>query len=207
MSTENVVVLSFKEESKAYQAMTVLKQLSAEGRIGLRSGSVITHDKDGKLRVEDAQMDMSLGSGMLVGGLVGSLVGILGGPLGVLLAGGAGAMIGANRDLESVRDDLSLVELVGKAIPIGSTGVIAEVFEPATEVIDTEMAKLDGSVTRRPASEVQAEVEQAQEVEEPARNEASRVMRNNRLAQLKQQVAQLDEEGVVAALKQRTQSS
>lgn len=207
MSTENVVVLSFKEESKAYQAMTVLKQLSAEGRIRLRSGSVITHDKDGKLRIEDAQMDKSLGSGMLVGGLVGSFVGILGGPLGVLLAGGAGAMIGANRDLDSVRDDLSLVELVGKAIPAGSTGVIAEVFEPATDVIDTEMAKLDGSVTRRPAAEVQAEVEQAQDVEEAARNEASRVMRNNRLAQLKQQVAQLDEEGVVAALKQRTQSS
>lgn len=207
MSTENVVILSFKEESKAYQAMTVLKQLSAEDRIGLRSGSVITHDNDGKLRVEDAQMNKSIGSGMLVGGLVGSFVGILGGPLGVLLAGGVGAMIGANRDLDSVRDDLSLVELIGKAIPVGSTGVIAEVSEPETGVIDTEIAKLDGSVTRRPAAEVQAEVEQAQEAETAARNEASRLMRKGRIGQLKQQVERLDEEGVVAAVKQRTQSS
>jgi hypothetical protein len=42
--------------------------------------------------------------------------------------------------------------VLGTAIPAGSTAVIADVEEPAVEVIDVEMKKLDAEVTRRPVT-------------------------------------------------------
>jgi hypothetical protein len=37
MAKENVVVVRFTEPSKAYQALSVLKECAADGRIGLDS--------------------------------------------------------------------------------------------------------------------------------------------------------------------------
>ena len=41
MAKENVVVVRFAEPSKAYQALSVLKECDASGRIGLESGAVV----------------------------------------------------------------------------------------------------------------------------------------------------------------------
>ena len=41
MAQENVVVVRFTEPSKAYQALSVLKECDAEGRIGLESAAVV----------------------------------------------------------------------------------------------------------------------------------------------------------------------
>lgn len=41
MAEENVVVVRFTEPSKAYQALSVLKECSAAGRIGLQSAAVV----------------------------------------------------------------------------------------------------------------------------------------------------------------------
>ena len=37
MAIENVVLVAFEEESKAYQAATVLKEASAQGRVDLHA--------------------------------------------------------------------------------------------------------------------------------------------------------------------------
>jgi hypothetical protein len=58
------------------------------------------------------------------------------------------------------------------------------VYEPAVEVIDNEMGKLGGEVTRRPAYEVLAEVEAAEEAADAAAKEAHRVMNEQRKAEL-----------------------
>jgi hypothetical protein len=54
------------------------------------------------------------------------------------------------------------------------------VTEPAVEVIDGEMRKLDGEVTRRPVAEVVAELEAAEEAADAAAREARRAIRNKR---------------------------
>ena len=51
--------------------------------------------------------------------------------------------------------------VLGQAIPPGATAVIAQVTEPATEVIDAEMALLDGEVTRSSTAQVMSELEAA----------------------------------------------
>jgi uncharacterized membrane protein len=194
---ENVVVVRFTEPSKAYEALSVLRQSSGEGRIELQSAAVVERAGDGTLRIpEDAD---NVGPvGMASGSLIGMLIGVLGGPLGVLVGWGAGALVGGAFDVErAVKSDEALTAL-GRAIPPESTAVIASVTEPAVEVIDGEMAKLGGEVTRRPTAQVLDELEAAEEAADAAAREARRELRKQRKADLD---ANLDSR--VASLKEK----
>jgi hypothetical protein len=62
--------------------------------------------------------------------------------------------------------------------------VIANVSEPAVEVIDGEMMKLGGEVTRRPVAEVMNQLEAAEDAQRAAAREARRAMREKRKADL-----------------------
>ena len=73
----------------------------------------------------------------------------------------------------AVTSDEALTVL-GRAIPPGSTAVIASVEEPAVEVIGGEMKKLDGEVTRRSVAEVMGELEAADDAADAAAREARR---------------------------------
>ncbi len=89
------------------------------------------------------------------------LIGVLGGPVGVLLGLGAGAAIGAAVDLDRADEGDAVLTQMSMAIPVGSSALIAEVDEYAVEVVDGEMDALGGTITRRPAEEVLAELEAA----------------------------------------------
>jgi uncharacterized membrane protein len=193
---ENVVVVGFAEPSKAYQALTVLKQCDAEGRISLRSAAVVERTASGELRIPEGTDNVGL-LGTASGSLIGMLIGVLGGPVGVLVGWGTGALMGGVFDLARVdKSDEALSEL-GRAIPPESTAVIAGVEEPAVEVIDGEMAKLGGEVTRRPLDEVMSELEATEAAAEAAAREARKELREKRKVEL---TADLDER--VSKLKQ-----
>jgi uncharacterized membrane protein len=183
MAHEDVVVVRFTEPSKAYQALSVLRQCDSEGRIGLESAAVVERTANGELRIPDSTDNVAL-VGTASGSLIGMLIGVLGGPVGVLLGWGAGAMMGGAFDVDrSIRSDEALTVL-GQAIPPGSTAVIASVEESGVEVIDDEMAKLDGEVTRRSVGEVMVELEAAESAAEAAAREARRTIREERKAEL-----------------------
>src|SRR5579871_1381202 len=155
MPKENVVVVRFAEPSKAYQALSVLKQCSADGRIELQTAAVVERTPTGELRVPESADHVGL-VGMASGSLIGMLIGVLGGPVGVLLGWGAGALMGALFDVDRAATSDDALTVLGRAIPPESTAVIARVKEPAVEVIDGEMSKLGGEVTRRAVGEVTA---------------------------------------------------
>ena len=148
MAQENVVVVRFTEPSRAYQALSVLKDSDASGRIGLESAAVVERTAAGELRIPESADNVGL-VGTASGSLIGMLVGVLGGPVGVLLGWGAGAMMGGAFDVDRAVTSDEALTVLGQAIPTGSTAVIASV-EPAVDVIDGEMKKLDGEVTRPP---------------------------------------------------------
>ena len=79
MAQENVVVVRFTEPSKAYQALSVLKECDAEGRIGLESAAVVERTAAGELRIPESADNVGL-VGTASGSLIGMLVGVLGGP-------------------------------------------------------------------------------------------------------------------------------
>src|SRR5919201_4405389 len=146
---DNVVTVRFTQPSKAYQALSVLTQCSDEGRIELESAALVERTPEGELRIPEGSDNVGL-VGTASGSLIGMLIGVLGGPVGVLVGWGAGAVMGGAFDVDRAATSDEALTVLGTAIPAGSTAVIASVKEPAVEVIDGEMKKLDGEVTRRP---------------------------------------------------------
>jgi uncharacterized membrane protein len=179
----NVVVVQFPDASKAYQALTVLKECDAEGRIGLKSAAIVERTPDGELRIPEGTDNIAL-VGTVSGSLIGMLIGVLGGPVGVLVGWGAGAVMGGTIDIVGVTKSEEALTALSRAIPPNSTAVIASVTEPAVEVIDGEMEKLDGEVTRRTVDEVMAELEMAEEAADAAAREARRALHEKRKADL-----------------------
>jgi uncharacterized membrane protein len=113
------------------------------------------------------------------------LIGVLGGPVGALIGWGAGALLGGAFDIDRAETSDEALGVLGRAIPPGSTAVIASVNEPAVEVIDGEMKKLDGEVTRKPAAEVMDELEAAEDAAAAASREARRTVREKHQADAK----------------------
>jgi uncharacterized membrane protein len=183
MAQENVIVVQFDEQSKAYQALSVLKESDAEGRIGLESAAVVQRGVDGELTIPDSADNAAL-VGTASGSLIGMLVGVLGGPVGVLVGWGAGALMGGAFDLERADTSDEALSVLSRAIPPGSAAVIASVEEPAIEVVDAQMAQLNGTVTRKPQWEVMNELDAAEEAAEAAAREARRTLREQRKAEL-----------------------
>jgi uncharacterized membrane protein len=183
MAQENVVVVRFTEPSKAYEALSVLKECDAEGRIEVESAAIVERTPEGELRIPEGTDNVGL-VGTASGSLIGMLIGVLGGPVGVLAGFGAGALIGGAFDLDRADVSDEALSVLGRAIPPGSTAVIASVEEPAVEVIDGEMKKLDGDVTRRPLAEVMDELEAADDAADAAAREARRTLREKRKAEM-----------------------
>jgi uncharacterized membrane protein len=183
MAKENVVVVRFAEPSKAYQALSVLKECDVGGRIGLQSAAVVERTAWGELRIPESADNVGL-LGTASGSLIGMLIGVLGGPVGVLLGWGAGALMGGAFDIDRAVTSDEALTVLGKAIPPGSTAVMASVDEPAIEVIDGEMKKLGGEITRRPVAEVMTELDAAEEAADAAAREARRTIRTQRKAEV-----------------------
>src|SRR3954447_6185354 len=96
---ENVIVTTFSEDSRAYEALARLKELAVDGQIDLHDGAVVARAQDGTLhlhdgpagaRARDARRPLhdeagkeDEGLATLPGGTIGLLIGILAGPLGV----------------------------------------------------------------------------------------------------------------------------
>jgi len=51
MAKQNVVIVRFTEPSKAYQALSVLKECDAGGRIDLESAAIAERTPTGELRI------------------------------------------------------------------------------------------------------------------------------------------------------------
>jgi len=186
---DNVVVVRFDESSKAYQALSVIKGCAAEGRIGLEEAVVVERTPDGRLQMVERTGNDDL-AGLAGGSVIGMLVGVLGGPLGVLVGWGAGAIVGGAWDLSRIDASGEGIALLSRAITPGSNAVIANVNEPAVEVLDGEMEKLGGVVTRRPVAEVTAELEVAEEAANAAAYEARKTLYKQRTAKLKADIDQ-----------------
>ncbi len=183
MPERNVVVVRFNEPSKAYQALSVLKECDAEGRIALESAAVVERTPEGALQIAEGADNLGP-VGAASGSLIGMLIGVLGGPVGVMLGWGGGALIGGAFDIDRAVTSDEALTVLGRAIPPESTAVIASVAEPAVEVIDGEMAKIGGEVTRRSAADVMDELEAVEAAADAAALEAMRTVHERRKAEV-----------------------
>ena len=204
-STYNVISVSFDPDDNAYAAITALKELEAQDRLGVEAGAVIVRGEDGQIEVKDRS-----GSPEFVatgtGGLLGLLLGVIGGPLGVLIGGTYGLMVGSLFDLAEIDDNESVLSQMSASVKPGRPVVLAEVVEQSPEVVDTAMARLGGTVLRRPVDEVQAEIAAAEQAEEEARRKATEELLRGRRDRTKEQVSAKVEQ-LKAKLPQRAQAT
>ena len=176
---ENVVVVGFADDSSAYEGLTTLKELDSQGQIKVVEAAVVTRGDDGHVDVKDQVGDDNL-AGTASGGIVGLLVGILGGPFGVLLGGATGLLIGSLYDMADADETDSVLSEVSKTVQTGRNAVLAQVVEQSPEVIDAAMARLSGTVVRRPVDEVESEIAAAEEAQREAKAQARKKLREAR---------------------------
>jgi hypothetical protein len=69
---------------------------------------------------------------------------------------------------------------ISASVRPGHTGLLAQVTEQSPEVVDSAMARLGGTVLRRPVEDVEAEVAAAEKAQRQAKREAARELRRAR---------------------------
>ena len=181
---DNVVLVGFTEQSKAYQALSTLRQAGDAERVEVRSAALLQRGPDGLVRVPEGD-DVAPGAAIAGGGLIGMLIGVLGGPLGVLLGTSTGVLTGSVVAADHADDqDIALDAISGQIEP-GQTVHVAEVGEVTPEVVDNAMSALGGTVTRRSAADVYDEIQSAKAAQDAAEAEARRVLREQRRAEHK----------------------
>jgi uncharacterized membrane protein len=177
---ENVIVTTFSEDSKAYEALARLKQFAAEDQIELHDGAVAERAQDGTLHLRDESGNQDDGLATLTGGTIGLLIGILAGPLGVLLGGALGLLAGSIVDAEDDDETDSVLEHIARSIGTGQTAVLADIDENGPVAVDAAMAALDGTITRYARKDVEAEIAGAEEAAHKARTKARKELRHQR---------------------------
>jgi uncharacterized membrane protein len=177
---ENIIVTTFSEDSRAYEALARLKELAAEGQIDLHDGAVVERTQDGTLRLRDDAGNEDEGLATLTGGTIGLLIGILAGPLGVLLGGAMGLLAGAIVDTEDDEETDSVLEHISRSIGNGETAVVADVAESSPAPVDGLMADAGGRMQRYVRKDVEAEIAGAQEAAHEARVKARKELRHQR---------------------------
>jgi uncharacterized membrane protein len=177
---ENVIVTTFTEDSRAYEALARLKELAGQDQIDLRDGAVVERGQDGTLRLHDEAGNEDEGLATLTGGTIGLLIGILGGPLGVLLGGAVGLLTGAIVDAEDDEETDSVLEHIARSIGNGKTAMLGDLDESGPAAVDGAMAALDGRVQRFARKDVEAEIAGAEEAAREARVKARKELRHQR---------------------------
>ena len=184
---DNVVVVSFEHDSDAYEALTDLKQLDAQGQIDLRAAAVVVRGEDGRLVTKDEVAESPV-EGTATGGIIGLLIGILGGPFGILIGGSIGVLAGALFDVDHEEHTDSVLGEVSRSVRVGRTTLLAEAIEPSSEVVDTAMARLSGTVARYGVAHVEAEIAAAEDAQHAARKKARKELHEQRHAKHKAEV-------------------
>ncbi|MGB3328413.1 MAG: hypothetical protein WBA46_05610 [Thermomicrobiales bacterium] len=151
----------------------------------MRSAAIVTRDQYGRMSVPESG-DAVIGDATWGGSLIGMLIGIIGGPIGMLFGWAGGALVGGAIDVRRADRGDSLLGQISELVPTSGTALVAEVNEYATEVVDGLMVPLGGTVFRRSADSILAEMEAAEEAYDKAKDEADRVAKERRKAERKE---------------------
>jgi len=171
---EDMLVVVFDNETKAYEGSRALHQLDNEGSITVYAESVIKKDGNGTVSMLQGGGDFPVRT---VGGTaIGSLIGALGGPIGLGLGALAGSFAGLMGDLYAAGVNTDYLSDVSAALTPGKCAVVADVSEEWVTPVDTRMEAAGGVVFRSLKSAVEDD------------------LRARDVAELKQEIAQLQAE-------------
>jgi uncharacterized membrane protein len=143
---ERMLVVTFGDESKAYEGSHALKQLDEEGSITIHAESIIKKNADGTVTVKQSEDEFPI---RIVGGTaIGSLIGLLEGPIGLGIGAAIGTLAGSIVDLNMAGVDAEFLDDVSAFLTPGKCAVIIDVSEEWVTPVDTRMEALGGAVFR-----------------------------------------------------------
>jgi uncharacterized membrane protein len=184
---ENVLTVNFEDDTKAYAALTSLKQLDEQGQLKLGGAAVVVRNEDGRIETKDEVGDPEV-AGTATGGVLGLIIGVLGGPLGVLIGGYTGVLVGSLFDMGEADDTESALSDVARSVRPGHPTLIAVATEQSPEVVDAAMTALGGTVVRRYLDVVLSEIAATEDAQRAAEKEARKKLREERQAKAKEDV-------------------
>jgi len=148
---------------------------------------VVVRGEDGKI-VTKEQIEAESWEGTAGGGLIGLLIGVLGGPLGIVIGAATGVLVGSLFDQDDTDETESALAEISKSIRVGVPALLADVIEESPVAIDAAMANLGGTVLRRSAGDVQAEVAAAEEAQREAKKKARKELYDARRKKQKEEI-------------------
>jgi uncharacterized membrane protein len=184
-TVDNVVVVGFDDNSKAYEGLSTLKSLSDQQQLTAKSAAVVERDPAGTLQVKDS-FEAGTGAATVGGGFVGMLLGVIGGPVGMVLGLTGGALAGGSFELRRADDQDEVLTQLNAAINPGHTVLVAQVNEPSEQVLDKAMANLGGTVVRRSEADVLSELEATEDAAHAAQAAARKAIREKKTAEIKE---------------------
>ncbi|MGZ5191634.1 MAG: hypothetical protein ACXWCZ_11510 [Flavisolibacter sp.] len=143
---KNVIVASFKEESKAIEALHKLIELDSFGDIIIYDHIMVRKNADGKTEI--LKEDDSEGWRTLTGMGVGSLLGLLGGPVGFVIGLYTGTAIGAIADASYYDFAEDFIAKIEKKIAVGTVTIIAEIEEDSEVFADSYLKPFGAVISR-----------------------------------------------------------
>lgn len=153
----HILLATWNELSKA-KALDSFTQLKAKYIQNIHEITIVTRQQDGSFKIIN-QDNPDQDNGIWNGSFVGFLVGILGGPLGIVLGLTVGALIGSSHDIDHEKTDLAVLGQISQALPIGSTGIIIDIFEESEQLVDDFFKQHEATLYRWDFDEVEAEIE------------------------------------------------
>jgi len=150
---EEMLVVVFDNEVKAYEGARGLNQLDTDGTIAIHAESIIKKNADGTvslLRDDDDFPVRTIG-----GTAIGSLIGALGGPIGFGIGALAGSFAGMLGDIYAAGVNTDFGADVAGALTPSKCAVVADVSEEWVTPIDSAMEAAGGVVFRSARSAVE----------------------------------------------------
>lgn len=167
---EEMLVVVFENETKAYEGARSLNKLDAEGSITIHAEAVIKKNADGTVAVLQDDGDFPVRT--IGGTAIGSLIGLLGGPIGFGIGALAGTFAGMLGDVYAAGVNTDFGADVAATLTPGKCAVVTDVSEEWVTPVDSTMEPLGGVVFRslrttveddlraRDAAELREQIEQ-----------------------------------------------
>ena len=147
--TNQIIVATFDDTNKAYDAATALKNLEDAGKVDFTPKAGVMIKKDDRGNVSLLEEKGRPLWGMPVGTVSGALIGLIGGAPGVALGAALGAMSGLSADAISAALDSDFVNSVTTDMRPGMTAIIIEADEKSTRPVDDIVSLGGGHVYRQ----------------------------------------------------------
>lgn len=147
--TNRIIVATFSDTNKAYDAASALKNLKDTGMVDFKPKAGVMIRKDDRGNISLLEEERRALWGMPVGALSGALIGLIGGAPGVALGAALGATTGLTGDAITAALDSDFTDSVTKNMRPGMTAIIVEADEKSTRPVDDIVTAGGGHVYRQ----------------------------------------------------------